>query len=194
MSTRTFHWDALEWLRHHGGLATEVRPDDRVDDVLAPHVIPGFAVRPSRAGAYAFAALWVVTLGLLLTMVGMPQLSDAAEAAINRAGQAALVAGAGLMLAAWVTSRRNRSAALVQIVPAPGKVTVESLAALHGQAHGRVVWVVSERPPGADVLAAAARLGVRCMGRTAEGFATVQAPHAEAAPHAEGALHAEAAP
>jgi hypothetical protein len=169
MSTTTFQWDAIQWLREEAGLATDVRPADRVEDPDAPLLIEGFLVRPSRAGAYAYAALWVLTLAILLAMLGMPGISAATEVLLNRAGDVGFVVAAGLLLAAWIISRRNRSPALVQLHPIAAPVTVDAVGTLHQRAHGAATWLVSEQAPAPEVLAAATKLGVRCFARTARG-------------------------
>lgn len=169
MSTNTFHWDAIKWLREEAGLATEVRPADRVGDPAAPLSIPGFVVRPSRAGAYAYASLWVFTGGLLLAMLGMPGLSEASERLLNRVGVAGITAGMVLLLVAWVTARRHRDPALVQIFPATAPATVDAITSLRGQAGHAAAWMVAERAPDPEVLATAVRLGVACFGRTPGG-------------------------
>ena len=107
MSITTFQWDAIKWLRDEAGLATEVRPADRIEDPSAPLLVEGFLVRPSRAGAYAYASLWVLTAAILLAMLGMPGLSEATELLLNRAGDVGLVVAAGLLLIAWITARRR---------------------------------------------------------------------------------------
>lgn len=169
MSTTTFQWDAIKWLREKAGLATEVRPADRVEHPDAPLVIEGFLVRPSRAGAYAYAALWVLAFAVLLAMVGMPGISESTEALLNRAGDVGFVVCAALLAAAWVVSRRSRDPALVQLHPSAAPATVESVTALHERARGAATWLVLERTPDSTVLSAATRLGVRCFTRAAGG-------------------------
>jgi len=169
MSTTSFQWDAIHWLRDEAGLATEVRPADRIEDPDAPLVIEGFLVRPSRAGTYAYASLWILTFAVLLAMLGMPGISVETEMLLNRVGEAGLVLAAGLMLAAWITSRRSRSPALVVLHPSAAPVTAADVTAFHQRAQGATPWIVVERPPTAEVLAAATKLGVRCFGRTERG-------------------------
>lgn len=179
MSTNPFHWDAIKWLREEAGLATEVRPADRVEDPNAPLAIPGFVVRPSRAGAYAYASLWVFTVGLLLAMLGLPALSEASERLLNHVGVVGIAAGGALLLAAWVTARRHRDPALVQLYPATAPATADSVTSLREQAGDATLWLVAERAPDPEVLAAAARLGVRCFGRSPRGgFAPLPSPTA----------------
>ena len=176
MSTTTFQWDALQWLREEAGLATEVRPADRIEDPDAPLLVQGFLVRPSRAGAYAYASLWVLTFAVLLAMLGMPGISVTTEALLNRAGMAGLGVAAALMLAAWITSRRNRSPALVQLHPSTAPVTSEEVTAFHARAQGATPWIVVEKAPAPEVLATARKLGVRCFARSTGGsFAALAA-------------------
>jgi hypothetical protein len=186
VNTASFHWDAIQWLREEAGLATDARPADRIGDPHAPLLVEGFLVRPSRAGTYAYASLWVFTCAALLAMLGMPGLSPTTARVLHRAGDVGLVVAAGLLLAAWVTARRSRDPALVQLHPSSAPATVESVAALHERARGAAAWLVLERSPASDVLAAAARLGVRCFTRTARGFAAVgdeaRAPRGTPAP------------
>jgi hypothetical protein len=169
VSATTFQWDALMWLREQAGFATEVRPADRVEDPDSPMLVAGFLVRPSRAGAYAYAALWVLTFAVLLAMLGMPGMSESTEALVNRAGLVGLGAAAALLLAAWIVSRRSRDPALVLLHPSAAPATVESVTALHERARGVATWLVLERTPDAEVLAAASRAGVRCFTRAADG-------------------------
>lgn len=169
MSTTSFQWDAITWLREEAGLATEVRPADRVEDPDAPLLIQGFLIRPSRAGTYAYASLWVLTFAVLLAMLGMPGISPATEVLLNRAGDVGLVVAAGLMLAAWITSRRNRSPVLAELHPVAAPVTVDAVTSLHQRASGAATWLVAEQAPASEVLAAASELGVRCFARSAGG-------------------------
>lgn len=169
MSTTTFQWGAIKWLREEAGLSTEVRPDDRVEDPSASMIVQGFLVHPSRAGSYAYTSLWVLTFAILLAMLGMPGLSEATELLLNRAGDAGMVVAAGLLVVAWVTSRRNRRPIVVQLHPTTAPATVDSVSALHQRAHGGSAWLVVEQAPAADVLATAAKLGVLCFARTAPG-------------------------
>jgi hypothetical protein len=170
-TTRTFHWDALHWLRDVARLATEVRPADRVEDPTAPLHIPGFFVRPSRAGTYAYTALWMLTLGIVLVMLGGPGLTAGTKAAANGMGQLVLLTSVGLLVLAFGTSRRNRERALVELRPAAaGPATAQSVEALHREARGAIVWIVAEQAPEPAVLAAAAELGVRCLIPEGEGF------------------------
>ena len=169
MSTNTFQWDAIKWLREQAGLSTEVRPADRIEDPTAPLLIEGFLVRPSRAGAYAYASLWVLTFAILLAMLGMPGLSAATETLLNRAGDAGMVVAAGLLLAAWITARRSRNPAVVQLHPTTAPATVESVTELHQRARGASAWLVLEQAPAAAVLTTATELGVRCFARTTRG-------------------------
>ena len=104
---------------------------------------PSQLVRPSRAGAYAYASLWVLTFAVLLAMLGMPGISAEAEALLNRAGMAGLGVAAALMGAAWITSRRNRSPALVQLYPRGVPVTSDEVTAFHARAQGVVTWIVT---------------------------------------------------
>lgn len=173
MSTTTFQWGAIKWLREEAGLSTEVRPDDRIEDPSAPMLIQGFLVRPSRAGFYAYASLWVLTFAILLAMLGMPGLSEATELLLNRAGDAGMVVAAGLLVVAWITSRRNRTPIVVQLHPTTAPATVDSVTELHQQARGGSAWLVLERAPAGDVLTTATKLGVQCFTRTAAhgGFA-----------------------
>lgn len=169
MSITTFQWDAIKWLRDEAGLATEVRPADRIEDPSAPLLVEGFLVRPSRAGAYAYASLWVLTAAILLAMLGMPGLSEATELLLNRAGDVGLVVAAGLLLIAWITARRSRDPAVVQLHPNTSPPSVDSVTELHQRARGASVWLVVERAPAAEVLSAASELGVRCFARAASG-------------------------
>lgn len=169
MSTTTFQWDAIKWLREEAGLATEVRPADRIEDPTAPMLIEGFLVQPSRAGTYAYASLWVLTLAILLAMLGMPGMSATTETLLNRAGDVGLVVAAVLLLVAWITARRSRNPAIVQLHPVTSPATVTDLDELHQRARGASVWIVVERTPAPEVLAAATERGVRCFARAAQG-------------------------
>lgn len=167
--TTTFHWDAIKWLREDMGLATEIRPSDRVGEPDAPLPIEGFLVHPSRASAYAYSALCVLTVAVLLSMLGMPALPEATEAMLHRVGQAGLLAAVALLIVAWVVARRSRSPALVQLHPAAAPATRDAVTELHQGARGATTWIVAERTPSPEVLEAAAALGVRCFARTADG-------------------------
>jgi hypothetical protein len=169
VSATTFQWDAIQWLREQAGFATEVRPADRVEDPDSPMLIEGFVVHPSRAGAYAYAALWVLTFAVLLAMLGMPGMSESTEALVNRAGVVGVGASLALLLVAWIVSRRSRDPALVQLHPSASPATVESVTELHERARGVATWLVLERTPAAEVLATASRAGVRCFTRAADG-------------------------
>lgn len=169
MSGTTFQWDAIKWLREEAGLATEVRPADRIEDPSAPLLIEGFFVRPSRAGSYAYASLWVLTLAVLLAMLGMPGISETTELLLNRAGDAGLVVAAGLLFVAWITARRSRDPAMVQLHPTTAPATADAIAELHQRARGASVWLVVEDAPAPEVLSAASERGVRCFARGARG-------------------------
>jgi hypothetical protein len=174
MTPATFQWDAITWLRDRANIATEMRPGDRVDDPDGPSRIHGFVVHPSRAGTLGFAGLWVLTLGIVLAMLGMPGLPEPAEALMHRLGEASLLAGAGLLLAGWLTLRRHRDRALVELHPAAaGRATASSITALHRDANGAAAWLVAEQPPEPEALEAAAKLGVRCFVPQGDGFAAV---------------------
>ncbi len=165
MSTTTFQWDALQWLREEAGLATEVRPADRIEDPDAPLLVEGFVVHPSKAGAYAYGALWVVTCAVLLAMLRMPGMSETTEVLLNRVGQLGFGVAAAMLVLAWVVSRRHRSPALVQLHPPPAPPTVATITELHERARGATVWIVADRAPAPEVLDAAAERGVRCFVR-----------------------------
>lgn len=169
MST-TFQWDAITWLRDEAGLATEVRPGDRISDPDAPMLVEGWQVRPSRAGAFGHASLWLLTVAVLLSMLGLPGMSESTEAMLNRVGQVGVGVAAVLGLVGWIVARRHRDPTIVQLHPSASPPTTEAIAALHRQAGGAAVWIVTQQAPTPEVLAAAAAHGVRCIVRTAAGF------------------------
>lgn len=164
MSTQGFHFRALRWLRDEVHLSTEVVPSDRGLEPTEPTRVPGSFVRPSRASTYAFVGLWVLSIGLVLVMVGMPGLAKATKEIIRSIGLASELLGVGLFILAGITLRRSRDPALVELHPAAaGTPTVASITALHQDARGGMAWVVAEQAPAPAVLLAAAELGVRCF-------------------------------
>jgi hypothetical protein len=174
---RGFHPRALKWLRDEMQLSTPLVPSDRGIDPTEPTRVPGFFTRPSRASAYAFTGLWVLSIGLVLAMVGMPKLSPVLREAIHSIGVVGELAGAGLLVAALITARRHRRPALVELHPASaGPPTVASITALHRDASGASAWIVAERRMAPPVLRTAAELGVRCFALEQQRFRELTEP------------------
>ncbi len=164
MITRGFHSTVVQWLRDERRLSTSVVPHELIADPTDTTWVPGSFARPSRAATYAFSGLWVLTAGLVLSMLGMPKIAAATRNLAHQLGYAAELAGVALLVLAYVTLQRQRDRALVEVRPKTAEpATVDSLKELHASAKGALLWLVSERVPEPAVRRAAAELGVRCF-------------------------------
>lgn len=164
MITPGFHSKTVQWLRDERRLSTQVVPHELIADPLDATRVSGSFPRPSRAATYGFAGMWAFTAGLVLSMLGMPGIAATTRHMANQVGHVAVLGGVGLLVLAYVTLQVHRDRALVEICPATAEAPSEaSVRALHREANGSIVWLVSERVPAPNVLQLASAMGVRCF-------------------------------
>ena len=164
MTARRFVADTIEWLRAERDLRTETMPDHKVEDDRGVGRVDGFLVQASRAGRWAMAGLWALSLGAIVAMTTLPGMARATQTAIHTTGYAGQAAGVACFAAAEVARRRHRKRTVVELRAAEaGPVTPGDVARLGDDARGAEAWLVAEAGIQPDAIALANARGVRCF-------------------------------
>ena len=160
-SSKRFVYEALSWLRALPNFSSEVRDEDELDPQhLGVARVRGHLARASRVSVWAYASLWGLFAGAVLSMFGLPALDASTNHILNEVGYVVLALGVASVIEYRIESRRHRSPLLVELRAASAPATEEALERLQHEAAGSTVWLVSETPPTAEVLDRATRLGM----------------------------------
>lgn len=163
MTTREFYDRAIEWLREEQNLRTDVISGSQLDETGGTARLRGFVARASAAARWAMAGLWVLTLGIVLSMANLPGMTPQTRGTLQSVGSVVMVAGGACFAVAEVVRRRNRTRAVVEVrAAAAGPVTGRAIESLHEEARGGTALLVSEAAVAPEALVVAAARGVTC--------------------------------